>query len=189
MNVTHPQPRTAVRDARESERPHVESVVRRAYSEYEIAMDPAAWEALERAVDAGLRASGAAECIVAERGGELIGCVFLYPPAADPYAGATAPARASEVRLLSVVPEARGAGVGRLLIHECIRRARARGERELGLHTSASMRAAVRLYETMGFERHPVGDFRPPGAELVEAYRLRIGEAGDTGAGRHGTAP
>jgi ribosomal protein S18 acetylase RimI-like enzyme len=48
------------------------------------------------------------------------------------------------------------------------------GARELGLHTSASMRAAMRMYERMGFVRAPEYDFRPPGAELVEAYRLPL---------------
>jgi ribosomal protein S18 acetylase RimI-like enzyme len=79
------------------------------------------------------------------------------------------------VRLLAVAPEARGTGVGRALMGECVRRARAMGATELGLHTSVSMRAAMQLYERMGFVRAPEFDFQPPGAELVEAYRLRLG--------------
>jgi ribosomal protein S18 acetylase RimI-like enzyme len=46
----------------------------------------------------------------------------------------------------------------------------------LGLHTSRSMRAAVRLYERMGFVRDPEHDFHPPGAELVEGYLLRLND-------------
>src|SRR5919206_501883 len=109
-----------------------------------------------------------------ERGGRLVGSVLLYPPAADAYAGSAARVRWPEVRLLAVAPEARGTGVGRTLMDECVRRARAMGAAELGLHTSASMRAAMRMYERMGFVRAPEFDFRPPGAELVEAYRLDL---------------
>jgi hypothetical protein len=39
------------------------------------------------------------------------------------------------------------------------------------------MRAAVRLYERMGFVRDPEHDFQPPGAELVEGYLLRLDDA------------
>lgn len=46
------------------------------------------------------------------------------------------------------------------------------------MHTSVSMRAAIRLYERMGFVRAPEHDFRPPGAELVEGYRLRLDTPG-----------
>jgi ribosomal protein S18 acetylase RimI-like enzyme len=68
---------------------------------------------------------------------------------------------------------------------ECVRRARAAGATELGLHTSRSMRVAMRMYERMGFVRAPEYDFQPPGAELVEAYRLTL----DDGASRSGRGP
>jgi ribosomal protein S18 acetylase RimI-like enzyme len=73
-----------------------------------------------------------------------------------------------------VAREERGSGVGRLLVEDCIRRARRAGVRELGLHTSRSMTVARALYERMGFVRAPEHDFQPEGAELVEAYRLPI---------------
>jgi len=57
---------------------------------------------------------------------------------------------------------------------ECVRRARAMGATDLGLHTSASMRGAMRIYQRMGFVRAPEHDFRPDGAELVEGYRLPL---------------
>jgi ribosomal protein S18 acetylase RimI-like enzyme len=69
---------------------------------------------------------------------------------------------------------ARGRGIGQALMDECLRRARAGGATSIGLHTSDSLRAAVRMYERMGFERNPDEDFQPPGAELVKAYRLRL---------------
>jgi ribosomal protein S18 acetylase RimI-like enzyme len=71
----------------------------------------------------------------------------------------------------------RGRGVGRALVAECVRRARAMGAAALGLHTSASMTAAIALYEGLGFVRTPEHDFRPEGAELVTGYRLDLGSA------------
>ena len=163
-----------VRAARPDERDAVRDLTLRAYAEYATVMAPSAWAALDGAVRAALASDERLERIVAEQGGRLVGSVLLYPPAADAYAGAASRARWPEVRLLAVAPDARGLGVGRALMDECVRRARAMGAAELGLHTSASMRAAMRMYERMGFVRAPEFDFRPPGAELVEAYRLEL---------------
>jgi ribosomal protein S18 acetylase RimI-like enzyme len=79
-----------------------------------------------------------------------------------------------EVRLVSVAPEARGRGVARALMDECLRRARSSGATAIGLHTSRSMQAAMQMYKRMGFVRVPEFDHQPPGAELVEAYRLEL---------------
>ena len=59
-------------------------------------------------------------------------------------------------------------------MHPTKEESRAAGAREIGLHTSVSMRAARALYRRLGFVRVPELDFRPEGAELVEAYRLAI---------------
>ena len=133
---------------------------------------------LARPVRAALDSGEPAERIVAEHAGELVGSVMLFPPASDAYAGAAGRANWPELRLLAVAPEARGLGVGRVLVEECVRRAHRAGAAELGLHTSASMRVAMRLYERMGFVRAPEYDFQPEGAEVVEAYRLPLGAAG-----------
>lgn len=60
-----------------------------------------------------------------------------------------------DVRLLGVAREARGRGVGELLMRHCVSLARERGARRLVLHTASQMVAAQRLYERMGFERVP----------------------------------
>ena len=163
-----------VRDARPADAAAVEALTLAAYSEYERIMEPGAWRGLDGAVRAALASGVPAERIVAERGGRVIGSVMLFPPRADAYSGLAARATWPELRLLAVAREARGLGVGRLLVDECVRRARLAGAREIGLHTSASMRAARALYEAMGFVRAPELDFRPDGAELVEAFRLPL---------------
>ena len=165
-----------LRDTRADERPAIRELTLRAYAEYATTMAPTAWAGLEQSLLTALGTEGAAECIVAERQGQLVGSVLLYPPAADAYGGAAQRASWPEVRLLAVAPDARGQGVGRALMEECVRRARRMGAAELGLHTSMSMRAAMQMYERMGFVRVPELDFHPDGAEVVEAYRLRLSD-------------
>jgi ribosomal protein S18 acetylase RimI-like enzyme len=104
----------------------------------------------------------------------ILGSVFLYPPAVQAYAGAVAELAWPELRLLAIAPEERGRGIGKALVDECARRARAAGARSLGLHTSRSMAVARRMYERLGFVRVPELDFQPQGAELVEGYRLPL---------------
>lgn len=164
-----------IRDARPGDRETIHALTLTAYSELASVMAPDAWAGLDGAVRTALEVEGeGVERIVAERDGEIVGSVMLFAPAADAYGGLAERASWPELRLLAVAPTARGAGVGQALVDECVRRARESGARELGLHTSESLRAAVRMYERMGFERAPEYDFRPEGAELVMAYRLPL---------------
>ena len=169
-----------VREARRDERDAVRTLTLAAYAEYAAIMAPASWTALDGAVRAALDVGfDAATCLVAVRpgapGGAPLGSVFLFPPATDAYGGLAGAPRWPELRLLAVAPAARGLGVGAALVAACAERARAMGADALGLHTSASMRAAQRLYAALGFVRDRARDFRPDGAELVEGYRLPLG--------------
>jgi ribosomal protein S18 acetylase RimI-like enzyme len=166
-----------VRDAREEERGAIRELTLAAYAEFAAVMEPSAWAGLDAAVRAALDGGADAERIVAEEDGRLLGSVMLFPPSSDAYRGAVARTAWPELRLLAVAPEARGRGVGRALVDECVRRTRRMGARELGLHTSKSMRVAIRMYERMGFVRAPEHDFQPEGAELVTAYRLPLDAA------------
>jgi predicted N-acetyltransferase YhbS len=167
-----------IRDARADERDAVRDLTLNAYAEYAGVMAPSAWAGLDQAVRSALASEDErVERMVAEMDGRIVGSVMLYPSATDAYGGAVQGASWPELRLLAVAPVARGRGVGRMLVEECIRRARRSGASGLGLHTSRSMVSAIRMYRKMGFERAPEHDFRPPGAELVEAFRLRIDDS------------
>ena len=163
-----------IRDARADERAAIQALTLAAYAEYVMVMAPTAWAGLRQALLAGLEAEGAVERIVAEQDGALMGSVMLYSPTASAYGDAVAGAGLPELRLLAVAAAARGQGVGTALVEECVRRARRAGASALGLHTSESLQAAIRMYERMGFVRAPEGDFQPSGAELVMAYRLPL---------------
>ena len=163
-----------IRDARPDELDAIAELTLKAYAEYATIMDPAAWAGLDAALRAALSTTAHVQRIVAEYDGKLLGSVMLYPPQSRAYSFTDTAAASPELRLLAIAPEARGKGVGRSLVEECIRRARAQGAPELGLHTSRSMAGAMRLYRDMGFIRAPERDFQPPGTELVEGYRLPL---------------
>jgi ribosomal protein S18 acetylase RimI-like enzyme len=163
-----------IRDARPEETEPISELTRAAYAEYQDIMTPAAYAGVCAAIDTALSTTQPVERIIALRDDRIVGSVMLYAASADAYSGLVAQASCPVVRMLAVSPADRGGGIGLELMQECIRRARAAGARELGLHTSASMRAAIRLYEGMGFRREPAHDFQPVGAELVTAYRLAL---------------
>jgi GNAT superfamily N-acetyltransferase len=162
-----------IRDARDDERGVVRDLTIEAYGVYATIMEPEAWAGLDGAVRRALQ-SDTAQRIVADDHGTLIGSVMLFPPDTAAYGEFTGALAAPELRLLAVPESARGRGVGRALVEECIRRARAAGARTLGLHTSKSMARARDLYLRMGFERAPETDFFPPGAEQVEGFRIKL---------------
>ena len=165
-----------LRDARQADRATIAELTMRSYAEYATAMPPDAWAELEQALRASLADDIGVTRIVAELDGRIVGSVALYDPGAVHYIGLASETAWPEVRLVAVDPSVRGRGVARALVLECVRRARAAGATTLGLHTSQSMQTARRLYERLGFVRDPDHDFQPPGAELVEGYRLHLND-------------
>ena len=165
---------TTIRTATAGERAEIRELTLRAYREYAEIMSPASWRGLSQALDDALASDEPVERIVADDDGRIVGSAMLYPPETDAYGALVSASAAPEIRLVAVAPEARGRGIAKALVEECIRRARAQGAGEVGLHTSRSMRAAMAMYANLGFVRAPDRDFQPPDAELVEGYRLRL---------------
>lgn len=80
-------------------------------------------------------------CWIAERGGSNIGSVFI----------ANGGDGIAKLRLLYIAPAARGLGLGRLLVEECIRFSRQAGYRQLSLWTNDILDTARRIYQKAGF--------------------------------------
>lgn len=113
--------------------------------------------------------------MVAELDGELVGSVTYVPGRGRDFEFDLDDT--ASMRMLGVVPEAGGRGVGRALAGWCVDAARSAGRRRVALHTEQAMRAAHRMYESLGFRRAPEFDWEPlPGVDLL-AYVLDLDEA------------
>jgi len=99
-------------------------------------------------------------CWIAEMDGEPVGSVFVVKQSRA----------VAKLRLLIVDPKARGRGLGKRLVGECIAFARARGYRKLVLWTQSNLAAARAIYAKAGFERVKQQPHQEFGVKLVGEY-------------------
>ncbi|MGR3760145.1 GNAT family N-acetyltransferase [Roseobacteraceae bacterium NS-SX3] len=95
---------------------------------------------------------------IAHDGGRRLGSIFCMREAPG----------TARLRLFLLTPEARGQGLGKRLLRECMGFARAAGYREMVLNTHESHRAARALYAAFGWQmvsERPVFSY---GRDLVE---------------------
>jgi GNAT superfamily N-acetyltransferase len=104
-------------------------------------------------------------CWIAEMDGEPVGCVFAVEQSRS----------VAKLRLLLVEPKARGRGLGKRLVEECIAFARAKGYRRLVLWTQSNLAAARAIYRKTGFRKIKEEKHASFGVRLTgEYWELRL---------------
>jgi DNA-binding MarR family transcriptional regulator/GNAT superfamily N-acetyltransferase len=96
-------------------------------------------------------------CWIAEIDGEPVGTVMLV----------NADDGIAKLRLLLVEPRARGYGIGRRLVEECVRFARHAGYRRITLWTQSILVSARAIYQRCGFAKIAEKPHRDFGVDLV----------------------
>ena len=172
MSQTNQEP-SNVRDAGVEDLDQVSLLIRDAYQEYQVNFSPEVWERYSRDIMDVRSRLDTSELIVAENSGRLVGAVTFYPNTSPSDQGGW-PAGWTGIRLLAVHPDARGMGIGRVLMDECLRRSRLLSATALGLHTTELMGIARGMYERMGFVRVPEYDFQAGPEVVVLGYRLDL---------------
>ena len=115
-------------------------------------------------------------CWIAETGGEPVGSVFLVK-ASDKVAKLRLLAR--QLPSLNRTPnggkKARGLGVGRALVEQCIRGARERGYARMTLWTQSCLSAARGIYQQAGFRKVTEEKHHSFGVDLVgETWEMEL---------------
>lgn len=95
---------------------------------------------------------------IAERNGARLGSIFCVRLDDE----------TAKLRLFLLLPEARGAGLGRRLLEQCTGFARESGYRYMRLWTHESHRAACALYAATGWQLLDSKQVRSFGVDLVE---------------------
>ena len=104
-------------------------------------------------------------CWIAERKGEIVGAVFLVKHSQT----------VAKLRLLHVEASARGLGIGKRLVDECVQFARRAGYKKITLWTQSILLAARHIYKQGGFRCVGKKRHHSFGHDLVaETWELKV---------------
>ena len=135
-----------IRDYRPGDEADVFRIVRDVLAEYGLPTNPEKTDADLKDIQQSYMAGGGTFRIL-EAGGRPIGSFGLY----------ASTRKSCELRKMYLLPEFRGQGLGRRLLEDALRAAKALGFSEMTLETNSRLKEAVGLYRAYGFT-----EFIPP---------------------------
>ncbi len=138
----------ALRDFRPSDAAELNRIALAAFAQFK--SDYADWPAMAAGVSRMSKLAEIGEIVVAEVGSRVAGGITFIP--AGQSNSATFDPAWPIIRMLVVDPIARGQGIGRSLVEECVRRARRDGACYIALHTTQNLTVALPMYLRMGFK-------------------------------------
>jgi ribosomal protein S18 acetylase RimI-like enzyme len=141
-----------IRESRAEEHAQAGAVTAHAYREFAREGDPDWQEYLTRLADVADRASRTT-ILVAVEGGRILGTATLELEGRTEQESDPLRPHEAHIRMLGVAPDARGRGIGRMIMEACEERASASGRTLITLNTTERMRSAQRMYESMGYSR------------------------------------
>ncbi|GAA0305150.1 GNAT superfamily N-acetyltransferase [Gracilibacillus halotolerans] len=143
------------------------------YQQYEHYFTPQAWEEYSNRIVSSIDNPNVDIIFVAELEQRVVGTLQLFRSGVEAYEIPELQIQAPIIRLVAVHPEARGRGVGNVLLNNAIQKVKALGESSIYLHTTDFMVHAVQLYKKLGFQRDKTNDFSR-GNMVSKCYRLDL---------------
>jgi len=104
---------------------------------------------------------------IAERNGAVVGSVYVVPSDGRP--------GTAQLRMLYVEPQARGLGIGRILVEQCLSFGRERGYKRMRLWTQSILVPARKIYAAAGFRMVETAPHHSFGADLEgETWEIEL---------------
>jgi len=141
-----------IRESRAHEHAKAGAVTADAYREFAREGDPDWQEYLVRLADVADRASRTT-VLVAVEGGRILGTATLELDGRTERESDPLRPDEAHIRMLGVAPDARGRGIGRMIMEACEERASGSGRTLITLNTTQRMKGAQRMYESLGYSR------------------------------------
>ena len=163
------------RIAESHEHSAVAQVILESYAEYAPLIPADAWERYAQSILDVRSRMTESELLIAVEDGEIVGSATFYP-ARLKRTQSEWPSEWTGARLIAVLPERRGRGIGKAIVEECIHISRHQKAAAFALHTTPYMELARGMYERMGFVRVPEYDFHPRPELTVMAYKYDLSD-------------